>query len=158
MGRHAGDAAGKNLAALGHEFFQQIGVFVIDRFDRDVEPAWRHGEIGAAKCGSAFSGLGLHRKLFGFAMKRVLTQKRIVFLFFEPVRRLLAFLVPLGHITRNRFAKRLRFGAFEGDNFLGHKVYSRILSELFLGFSRWRRFFFLTFAAFVIGQTEERSY
>ena len=60
MRRHAGDATGKNFAALGHEFFQKIGVFVIDRFDGDVDPAPGHGAIGAAKCGTALGGLGLH--------------------------------------------------------------------------------------------------
>src|SRR5437016_8728849 len=59
-------------------------------------------------------------------MKRVLPQKRVVFLFLEPVRRLRAFLVPLGHVTRNWFAERFRFGAFEGDNFLGHRSYSLV--------------------------------
>src|SRR2546430_9585358 len=63
-------------------------------------------------------------RLFGLAMKGVLPQKRIVFLFLEPVRRLRALLVSLGHVTRNRFAERFRFGAFEGDNFLGHRRYS----------------------------------
>src|SRR6266704_533792 len=61
MGRHAGDAAGKDLAALGHKLFQEIGIFVIDRFDRDVDPAPGHGAIGAAKSGTAFGGLGLHQ-------------------------------------------------------------------------------------------------
>jgi len=60
MGRHAGDAARKNLAALGDEFLQEIGVLVIDRFDGDVDPAPGHGAIGAAKCRTAFGGLGLH--------------------------------------------------------------------------------------------------
>jgi hypothetical protein len=60
MGRHPSDAAGKNFAALGHEFFQEIGIFVIDRFDRDVDPAPGHGAVSAAKCGTAFGGLGLH--------------------------------------------------------------------------------------------------
>src|SRR5215471_17210194 len=61
MGRHTGDAAGKNLAALGHEFLQEIGIFVIDRFDRDVDPAPGHRAVGAAKCGTAFGGFGLHQ-------------------------------------------------------------------------------------------------
>ena len=122
--RHTGDAAGKNLAALGHEFFQEIGIFVIDRFNRDVDPAPGHGAIGAAKSGTAFGGLGLHRQLLGFAMKRVLSQKRIVFLFLEPVRRARTFFVPKRHVTRNRFAERFRFGAFESDNFLCHRCYS----------------------------------
>src|SRR5207237_5578119 len=59
-----------------------------------------------------------------FAMKRVLAQMRIVFLFLEPVRRLRALLVPRAHVTRDRFAERFRFGALEGDNFLGHVGYS----------------------------------
>src|SRR5437764_11283967 len=63
-------------------------------------------------------------RLFGLAMKRVFPQKRIVFLFFEPVRSARTFLVPLAHVTRNRFAERFRFRAFEGDNFLGHFRYS----------------------------------
>ena len=60
MGRHAGDAAGENFAALGHEFFQEVGIFVIDRFDRNIDPAPGHGPVGAAKCGTAFGGFGLH--------------------------------------------------------------------------------------------------
>src|SRR5438034_9026561 len=63
-------------------------------------------------------------RLFSLAMKRVFPQKRIVFLFLEPVRRLRALLVPLGHVTRNGFTERFRFRAFEGDNFLGHLRYS----------------------------------
>ena len=61
MGRHAGDATGKNFAALGHEFFQQIGVLVIDRFNRDVDPAPRHGAVGTAESRSAFGSFRLHR-------------------------------------------------------------------------------------------------
>src|SRR4030095_11783123 len=63
-------------------------------------------------------------RLFGFAMKRVLAQKRVVFLFLEPALGARTFLVPRGHVTRDRFAERFRFGAFEGDNFLGHGRYS----------------------------------
>src|SRR5205814_5922162 len=122
--RHAGDPAGKDLAALGHEFFQEIGIFVIDRFDRDVDPAPGHGAISAAKSGTAFGGLRLHRELLGFAMKRVLSQKRIVFLFLEPVRGARTFFVPFGHVARKWFAERFRFGAFEMDNSLCHPSYS----------------------------------
>src|SRR5437870_5670556 len=63
-------------------------------------------------------------RLFGLAMKRVFPQKRIVFLFLEPVRRLRAFFVPRGHVTRDRFAERFRFGALKDDNFLRHVHYS----------------------------------
>jgi len=61
MRRHAGDAAGKDLAALSDEFFQQVRILVIDRFDGDVDPAARHRAIGAAESGTAFGSLGLHR-------------------------------------------------------------------------------------------------
>src|SRR5207244_12268364 len=111
MRRHAGDAAGENLAALGHEFFQEIGIFVIDRFNRDVDPAPGHGAIGTAKCGTAFGGLGLHWKLLSFVMKRVLSQKRIVFLFLESVRRELVFFILTIYVTRYWFSVRLCFGA-----------------------------------------------
>src|SRR5437899_11620710 len=57
-------------------------------------------------------------------IKREFPQQRIVFLFLEPVRRARTFFVPLGHVARNRFAERFRFGAFEGDNFLCHRRYS----------------------------------
>ena len=68
---HARDATGENLAALGDKFFQEIRVLVVDRFDGDVDPAARHGTIGAAEGGTAFGGFGLHGELLRFAMKRV---------------------------------------------------------------------------------------
>ncbi len=61
MRGHAGDAARENLAAFGDEFFQHIGVFVIDRFDRDVDPPSRHGAIRASECGTALGSFWLHR-------------------------------------------------------------------------------------------------
>jgi len=60
MRRHAGNAAWKYFAAFGDEFFQKVGVFVIDRFDRDIDPAARHRAVGAAKSGTAFGGFRLH--------------------------------------------------------------------------------------------------
>ena len=68
---HARDAAGENFAALSDEFFQEIRVLVVDRFDGDVDPAARHGTIGAAESGTTFGGLGLHGELLRFAMERV---------------------------------------------------------------------------------------
>src|SRR2546429_153883 len=79
--------------------------------------------LARRNAGRRLAGLGCIR-LFGLAMKRVLAQKRVVFLFLEPVRRLRAFFVSRSHITRDRFAERFRFGAFESDNFLGHVRYS----------------------------------
>src|ERR1700730_11823383 len=66
MRRHAGDATGKNLATLGDEFFQEIGIFVIDCFDGDVDPAPRHGPIRPAKSGTSFGSLRLHRVIISF--------------------------------------------------------------------------------------------
>ncbi len=126
MRRHAGNAAGKDFAALGYEFLQEIGVLVIDRLDGDVNPAPRHGAIGAAKCGTAFGSLWLHLKLLGFAVKRVLAKKRIVFLFLQPIWCARTFIVPRRHVTRNRFAERFRFGALQGDDFLRHRDYSLV--------------------------------
>src|SRR4029077_14888362 len=60
MGRHTGDAPRENLAALAHEFFQKIGVLVIDRLDGDVDASPRHGAIGSARSRTAYSGLWLH--------------------------------------------------------------------------------------------------
>jgi hypothetical protein len=80
MRGHAGHAARKNLAAFGYEFSQEIGILVIDRFDRDIDAAPWHRPIGAAKCGAAFGRFGLHAGLFRFAMQRVFTKKWVVFL------------------------------------------------------------------------------
>ena len=60
MCRHAGDAAREDFTALGDEFFQEIGVLVIDCLDGDVDPAARHGAVRAAKRGTAFGGFGSH--------------------------------------------------------------------------------------------------
>ena len=59
------------------------------------------------------------------------------------------FLFRVRHVTRSRFAERFRFGAFESDDFLGHIRYSFC--------RRLVAFFFFAFAAFVVGQSEERS-
>src|ERR1044072_479273 len=61
-------------------------------------------------------------RLLSLAVKRVLAQMRIVFLFLESALGARTFLVPRGHVTRNRLAQRFRFGALEGDNFLRHFV------------------------------------
>src|SRR5688500_316781 len=79
-------------------------------------------------------------------MKGVPLQERIVFLFLEPVRRARTLLVPGAHVTRDRLAERFRFGAFESDDFLRHKL---LLAVVGLGF------LFLAFGSFFIGETEE---
>jgi hypothetical protein len=141
--RHAGDATWKNFAAFGHELFQEIGIFVINRFNRDVDAAARHGAIGATKSGTTFGGFGLHEKLFRLPMERVLSQKGIVFFLFQSIGRARAFFVSLSRVTRNRFAERLCLGAFERNDLLGH-------GELFLRFLGGRLFLF-RLAPFIIG-------
>jgi len=54
VSRHASDAAWKNFAALCDEFFQEIGIFVIDSLYGNVDSQARHGAIGPAKGGTAF--------------------------------------------------------------------------------------------------------
>jgi hypothetical protein len=70
VGRHAGNTARQNFAAFRNEFFQKIGIFVIDRFNGNVDPAPRHGAVSAAKGRTAFGGFGLHRKLSCLAVQR----------------------------------------------------------------------------------------
>ncbi len=143
MRGHASDAAGKNFAALSDEFFQEIRILVIDRLDGDIDSTARHGAIGAAESGTTFGGLGLHRQLLGFAVKRMPFYKRVVFLFLEAIGRARTFLVPRGRVTRDWFAQRFCLGAFESDNFLRHFALFFCLG--------WCGFFFLSLAAFLIG-------
>src|SRR5262245_39874069 len=58
--RHSGDTTRQNLSALGDEFFQQVGVLVIDCLGGDVDSAARHRAVGATESGTAFGGLWLH--------------------------------------------------------------------------------------------------
>ena len=82
-------------------------------------------------------------------MQCVLLQKRIVFLFLEPVRRARTFFVARAHVTRRRFSQRLRFRALECDNFLRHFLF---LVRVGSGGG----FLFFAVATFFIGQAEER--
>jgi hypothetical protein len=150
MGRHASDAARKNFAAFGYEFFQEIRIFVIDRFDRDIDAPARHGAVGAAESGATFGGFRLHRRLLGFAVKSVFSKKRIVFFLLQSVWRARTFFIARAHVTRDRFAERLGLGAFESDDFLRHE---RLLFGLLRG-----RFFLFSFAAFLFGQPEKRGH
>src|SRR3954452_796362 len=80
-------------------------------------------------------------------MERVPLQKRIVFLFLEPVRRPRALLVARAHVTRCRLAFIPRLRAFARDDFLRHYLFLRVFRL---------RLFFLSFAALFFGQTEDR--
>ncbi len=140
MRRHSGHAARQNLSAFGHEFFQQIRIFVIDRFRRDVDATSRHDAIGAAKRGAALGSFGLH-DLPGLAVECVPLEERIIFFLLQPIRRAQTFFVARGHVARDRRAGSLRLCAFQSDYFLRH-------SSLF--FRVGGRLFFLAFARFFI--------
>ena len=101
---HACHAARKNLAAFSDKFFQEIRIFVIDRFERNINPTPWHWSIGATERGTAFWRFWLHWWLLGFAVQRVSPQKRIVFLFLQAVRRARTFFISCRHVTRGGFA------------------------------------------------------
>ncbi len=146
--RHSSNAAGKNFATLGDEFFQKIGVLVINSLNGDVDPAARHGAIRAAKSGTTFGGLRAHLGLFRLAVQSVASQERIVFLLLESIGRARTFLVPRSHVTGDGFAQSFRLGAFQRNNFLRH--------SLSLLCFRRRNFLFFGFAAFFFCQAEQR--
>jgi hypothetical protein len=75
-------------------------------------------------------------------MKGMPLQERIVFLFFEPIRRARAFLVPRAHVAGDRLPERFGFRAFERDYFLRHNLFLAVVG---LGF------FFLAFSALFVG-------
>src|SRR5207247_3933305 len=93
--------------------------------------------------------LGCISSLFRFAMESMPLQEWIVFLFLEPIRRARTFFVSRGHVTRRRHAERLGLGAFQGNNFLRHFL-------LLFCLGRRSGFFFLSLAAFLLGEPKER--
>src|SRR5215212_1823909 len=58
--RHASHAARKNLSTFGHEPFQQIRIFVVDCFERDIDSTSRHWPVGATKGRTTFGRFRLH--------------------------------------------------------------------------------------------------
>jgi hypothetical protein len=57
---HAGNAAWKNFAAFRNEFFEEIGIFIIDSLNGNVDSPARHGPIRPAECRTAFCGFRAH--------------------------------------------------------------------------------------------------
>jgi hypothetical protein len=135
MRRHAGNAARKNFPAFSDKLLQHIRVFVIDRFDRDIDsPPW-HGAIGASKCGTALGSFGLHGRLLRFPMERMPLQEWVIFFFLEAIGRARAFFVSRGHVAGRRLAERFRLGAFQSHNFLCHVFatpWTRLVQRLLL--------------------------
>jgi hypothetical protein len=58
---HAGDAPRQDLTAFGDKFAEQIGVFIIQCLDCDIDAPPRHGAIGATEIRSAFGGFRFHK-------------------------------------------------------------------------------------------------
>src|SRR5204863_7298627 len=129
VSRHAGHASRQDLSALRHKFLQQIGIFIIDGFRGDIDAAPRHGAVGPAESGTAFGGLWLHDGLARLPVQCMPLQEGIVFLFLEPVGGARALLVASAHVARDGGAERLRFRAFQSDDFLRHN-YSLLSSAL----------------------------
>src|SRR5437867_4416824 len=66
MRGHPRDAARENFATFGNKFFQHIRVFVIDRFEGDVDSPSRHGAVRTSECGTTLGSFGLHRSFTWF--------------------------------------------------------------------------------------------
>lgn len=60
MSWHAGYAARNDLPGFRHKAFEEIRVFVIDRFHRKVDSAAGHRAVSAPKVGSALRCFWLH--------------------------------------------------------------------------------------------------
>src|SRR5262245_10521788 len=120
MGRHAGDAARKDLSALGDELLQEVGILPVNGIERDVDAAARHCAIRAAEVGAALRSLWLahdsiftrsKRGLLDLPVQRPAAEIRVVLNFLQPVRRVGTLLVARRNVTGWRFALRARFGA-----------------------------------------------
>ena len=146
---HPSNSTRQNFAALRDKFLQEIRVLVIYCLHGDIDPSARHGPIGAAKCGTAFWSFRLHRLLLSFPVQGAPPQKRIVFFLLQAIRCPWTFLIALRHVARRRLTECFSFGAFEGNNFLGHELGSLL---------HFRRsgFLLLGFRAFLLGQTKQR--
>jgi len=58
VGGHTCHAAGKDLAGLGGELLEEVGVLEVDRIGGDVETTAGHGAVGLAEVAATLRGLG----------------------------------------------------------------------------------------------------
>jgi hypothetical protein len=120
VGRHSGDSTRENLAALGYKFLQEIRIFVVECFGRDIDSAARHDSIRAAKIGPAFGVFRFHLVLLNFPVQSVAAQVRIVLLFLQAAWRIRAFFITCADVPRGWLARGSCLGALENDNFPWH--------------------------------------
>ena len=60
LGRNTGGATGVNLAGIGREVPEELGVQVIHLLRRDVETTTGHAPVGAAKVDGSLFSFGAH--------------------------------------------------------------------------------------------------
>lgn len=132
MGCKSCQATRKNLATLGGEFLQEVGILEINGLGGDVEPTARHAAIGAAEIGAALwclwyaHGVSVlilkgNCLLFGFPMKGVPAKIRIILFLLEAPRGAEALLVAGRGVPGNGLSFGNRFGAFKSDDIAWHK-------------------------------------
>ena len=123
MRRHPGDPPGQNLATFGHEFFEQIRVFVIDRFGSNIDATAWHNPVRPSKIRSALGIFRFHY-LFHLPMKSATPKKRVIFLLLQAAWRIRAFFVTRRDVTGDRLAFCSCFCAFERNDVPWHDGYS----------------------------------
>lgn len=129
MSRHSGHAAGKDLAGLGGELLEKVGILEVDRIGGDVEATAWHGAVGLTEIAATLWGLGcthgekrvLKRPLLGLAVEGVALEVRIVLLLLEAARGIEALLVTGRDVAGDGLAFGNRFGALEDDDVAWHK-------------------------------------
>ena len=121
VGWHSSDPTWEDFAAFGYKFFQKIRIFVIECLCCDINPATRHDSIRAAKIGPALGVFRFHLALLNLPVQGMTTQEWIVLFLFQAARRIWAFFIARADVSRCWFARGLRLGAFESDDFPRHK-------------------------------------
>jgi hypothetical protein len=119
MRRHPGDSARQYLAAFGHEFLEQIRIFVVDGFCGNINATARHDPVRPSEIRSAFGVFRFHY-LFHLSMECAPLQKRVVLFLFQAARSIEAFFVTRSDVTRRRFAFRFRLRALNSNDIPRH--------------------------------------
>ena len=119
MRRHPGDSARQYFAAFGHEFLEQIRIFVVDGFCGNINATARHDPVRPSEIRSAFGVFRFHY-LFHLPMKCAPLQERVVLFLFQATRSIEAFFVTRSDVTRRRFAFRFRLRALNSNDIPRH--------------------------------------